>query len=82
MQRNPTHHYCTKHIDGLHHFIEEKLENQEIYLKYCLMKDMIVGILAKPFAKDRHQALTKEMVLKAFTCLQNNSVEGRALDCL
>ena len=41
-----------------------------------------MDILAKPFAEDRHQALTKEMGLQAFTCLQSNSVEGRALDCL
>ena len=32
--KNPTHHSRIKHIDVQHHFIKEKLENQEICLKY------------------------------------------------
>ena len=35
LANNPTRHSRTKHIDVQHHFIREKLENQEIWLKYC-----------------------------------------------
>ena len=62
--------------------LEKKLKNQDISLKYHLIKYMIENVLTKPLAKDRHQALTKAMGLEAFDCLQNGSVEGRALDCL
>ena len=43
---------------------------------------MIANMLTKPFANDRHQALTRVMDLEAFDNLQSGSVEGRALDCL
>ena len=35
LETNPTHRSYTKHIDVQHHFIREKLENQDICLKYC-----------------------------------------------
>ena len=73
--------FSHQHIDIQHHFIREKLENQEIYLKYCPIEDLIVDVLTKPLAKDRHQALRKAMILEAFNYLQSGSVEGRALDC-
>ena len=60
------HHSHTKHIDVQHHFIKEKLENQNICLKYYPTKDMIADVLAKPLANDRPQALTKAMDLEAF----------------
>ena len=79
--KNSTHHSCIKHFDVQHHFIREKLENQEICLKYCPMEDMIADVLTKPLAKDRHQTLTKAMTLDAFDYSQSGSIEGRALDC-
>ena len=81
LAKNPTHHSRTKHIDVQHYFIREKLENQEICLKYCLTDDMIANVLTKPLAKDRHQTLTKAMGLETFDYSQSGSVEGRALDC-
>ena len=74
LAKNPTHHSRTKHIDVQHHFIREKLENQEICLKYCPTEDMIADVLTKPLAKDRHQALTKAMGLEAFDYSQSGSV--------
>ena len=81
LAKNPTHHSRTKHINVQHHFIREKLENQEICLKYCPTEDMIADMLTKPLAKDKHQTLTKAMGLEAFDYSQSGSVEGRALDC-
>ena len=66
-------------MDIQHHFIIEKLENEEIYLKYCPTKDVIAYMLTKPLAKDRHQALIKAMGLEAIDYLQSGSVEGRVL---
>ena len=74
LAKNSTHQSRTKHIDVQHHFIREKLENQEICLKYCPTEDIIADVLTKPLAKDRHQALTKAMGLKAFDYSQNGSV--------
>jgi hypothetical protein len=37
----PMHHSRTKYINIQHHFIKEKLDTQEICLKYCLTEDMI-----------------------------------------
>ena len=58
---NSTHHSRTKYINVQHLFIREKLETQEICLKYCPTEDMITDVLNKPLAKDRHQALAKAM---------------------
>ena len=81
LAKNHIYHSCTKHIDVQHHFIREKLENQDICLKFCLNEDIILDVLTKPFAKDRHQALTKAMGVEAFDYLQSKNVEGRALGC-
>ena len=81
LAKNPTHHSLIKYIDVQHHFIIEKLENQEICLKYYPVESMIADVLTKSLAKDRHQTLTKAMSLEAFDYLQSENVEGRALDC-
>ena len=81
LAKNFTHHPRTKHIDIQCHFIRDKLENQEICLKYCPMENMIADMLTKPLAKDRHQLLTKAMGLEVLEYLQSGSVEGKALDC-
>ena len=79
--KNPTHYSRTKHIDVKHYFIREKLENQEICLKYRPTKDLIADDITKPLAKDRHQTLIKAVGLEVFYYLQSESVKGRALDC-
>ena len=82
LAKNLTHHSHTKHIIVQHHLISEKLENQDICLKYCPTKDMIADMLTKPVARDRHQNVIKTMSLEVFDYSQSGSVEGRALDCL
>ena len=80
--KNPTHRSCTKHIDVQYHFIRDKLNNQEICLKYCPTEDMIADVLTKPVENDKHQTITKTMGLKTFDYSQSKSVEGRTLDFL
>ena len=31
LAKNPTHHYCTKHIDALHHFIRETRKPRDVF---------------------------------------------------
>ena len=45
LAKKPTHHSRIKHIDVQHHFIRDRLENQETCLKYCPTEDIIVGVL-------------------------------------
>jgi hypothetical protein len=56
LARNPVHHSRTKHIDIQWHFIREKLESQEIQLKYCETANMVADICTKalPRVKFRH----------------------------
>ena len=82
LAKNFTHHSCTKHNNVQHHFIRQKLQIQEMCLKYSPMGDMIADILTEPLIKDTHQTLTKAMNLEAFDYSQSESVEGRVLYCL
>ena len=52
LAKNPIHHSRTKHIHVKHHFIKEKLINQEICLKYCPTEDMLADVLIKPLANE------------------------------
>ena len=74
LAKDPTHHSHSKHINVQHHFIRKKLENQEICLKYCPIKDMVADVLTKPLAKDRYQTLTRAMDLKTFDYSESGSV--------
>jgi kynurenine formamidase len=74
LAKNPKHHSRTKHIDVQHHFICEKLESGEINLEYCPTEDMVVDVLTKALAKDRHQQLAKEMGLQEGNYSQSGSV--------
>jgi hypothetical protein len=81
LAKNSTHHSRMKHINVQHHFIKKKLKYQRTYLKYCPMNDMIMHVLTKLFANNRHQTINKAMGLETFDYSQSGSVEGRALDC-
>jgi len=80
LAKNPTHYSRTKHIDIQHHFIREKLESGEIGLKYCPTPDMVVDVLTKALAKERHQNLTRSMGLGVLNYLQSGSVEDYDVD--
>ena len=79
LAKNPIHYSLTKHINVQHHFIREKLENQETCFKYCPTEDTVADMLTKPLAKNKHPTLIKTMALEAFDYSQSVSVESRAL---
>jgi len=47
LSRNPVAHSRAKHIDIRHHFIRERIANDEIDLKFCPTKEMIADIFTK-----------------------------------
>jgi hypothetical protein len=52
LSRNPVSHSRAKHIDIRHHFIRERVENNEVDLKFCSKKNMIADIFTKPLPRD------------------------------
>jgi hypothetical protein len=56
------------------------LESGEIGLKYCPTQDMVVDVLTKALAKERHQNLTRSMGLGVLNYLQSGSVEDYDVD--
>jgi Reverse transcriptase (RNA-dependent DNA polymerase) len=61
LAKNPQYHQRTKHIDIQHHFIREKVENQQVELHYCPTEDMIADILTKPLSKEKHNKFRELM---------------------
>ena len=80
--KNLAHHSCNKHINIRHQFTNEKLKNQEMYLKYCPTENIVMDVLTKSLTNDKHQVSTKAMGLGSFAYSQSESVAGRALYCL
>lgn len=75
LAKNPKHHSRTKHIDVQHHFIREKVDMEEIELRYCPTEDMVADVLTKALAKDRHERLRRQMGIVSFDTTQSGSVE-------
>ena len=59
--KNPKLHNPTKHIDIAFHFVRERVNSQEILVKYCPTETMIADLLTKPLQKDRFETLPKLM---------------------
>jgi hypothetical protein len=57
LTRNPTHHARTKHIDVQHHFVRERVENEEVRFEYCAMEHMVANVHTKALSKERHHKL-------------------------
>ena len=55
MSKNPKFHARTKHIDIKHHFIRDKVESDELLLKYCPSSDMIANMLTKALPRTLFQ---------------------------
>ena len=66
LARNPKHHSRTKHIDVQYHFICEKIEEKVIELRYCPTQEMVVDVLTKALARDKHEAMRRVMRLEVF----------------
>ena len=52
LAKNPVAHSRAKHIDIRHHFLRERIANNEISFKYCPTTRMIADILTKPLPRD------------------------------
>jgi hypothetical protein len=57
LTENPTHHAQTKHIDVQHHFVWERVENEEVRFEYCPTEHMVADVLTKALSKERHHKL-------------------------
>ncbi len=54
--KNPTHHARTN-IDVQHHFVQERIENGEIWYEYCPTKHMVVDVFTNALSKEWHHKL-------------------------
>lgn len=41
----------SKHMDVMHHFVQEKEQYSHVSFKYCPTESMIVGMLTKPLSE-------------------------------
>ena len=55
MAKNPVYNSRTRHIAVKHHFIREKIEEQEIELVYCKSEDQVADIFTKALPKEKFQ---------------------------
>jgi hypothetical protein len=58
---NPELHGRSKHIDVRYHFVQEKVERNEITIKYCNTTEMIADIFTKALAKPQFEYLKSKL---------------------
>ena len=59
---NLTNHKQTKHIDIVHHFVCECIEEKKITLEYCPTEDIIADAMTKPLTRAKFEHCKKNMV--------------------
>ena len=52
LSHNPVAHSRAKHIDIRHHFIRERVANNEVNLQFCSTKDMLADMFTKQLPRE------------------------------
>jgi len=66
LAKNPEFHSRTKHISIQQHFIREKVEADEVQLKYLPTGDMLADLLTKAIPREKVERFRKEMGIYEF----------------
>ena len=74
LAKNPVYHARTKHIEVQHHFVQEKVARGAIILGYCPTQEMLVDVLTRALARERHERLIRKMGIGNFGHSQNRSI--------
>ena len=51
LENNPIYHSGTKHVDTQFHFVQEKMQSNDIDLMYCNINENVVDIFSKRLGK-------------------------------
>jgi hypothetical protein len=62
--RNSEFHDRTKHIEIRHHFLRQKVEEEEIHLAYIPTEDQTADILTKGLVREKHERFSTAMGLR------------------
>lgn len=61
LTRNPTAHLRAKHIDIRHHFVRERVANNEVDLQYCSTKNMLADVFTKQLPREAFERFRAEL---------------------
>ena len=61
ISKNPVQHSRTKHIDILHHFIRELVENKIIVIEHVAIENQVADIFTKALDSSRFDFLRKSL---------------------
>ena len=65
--KNPVHHQRAKHIDVIHHFIQERVSRGEIKVSFVPTKEMIADVLTKALPKPQFEQHRSKLGLVEIT---------------
>lgn len=66
LSHNPTHHKRTKHINIIHHTIQERVENGQVNVIHISTANNVSDVLTKPLPAVRHCELVSRLGLQPF----------------
>ena len=70
MAENPVYDSCTKHIGVDVHFVREKIENDEMEIRYVPIAEQVADVFTKRLPRDRFELLCKKLGLTAIPDLE------------